>query len=494
MDNSKPQTKLIDCIVASIVTGFCFGVLLGSFYDDIGLLVGVCLLTGAFGVTLACMRAPLSLYVVLGIFACVVGYERYIVSIPRDVLRGSIGEQVTLIGIAESVSVKENQTQFVLTGGSGRVLVSSSKSTVAYGDEVRVQGVLEKPKNFITDQGTEFDYVSYLYKDDILYRISFARISVVSHGHGNSLVYQLLRVRDWLEDGFKSVFQPMQSELIAGIVLGSKQSLSVELRNELITTGTIHIVALSGYNVSIVAEELRVLLARLSLGPLVSLVGGVLGIIFFILMTGAQSSAIRAGVMAVIALSARQTGHIYSATRALIVACFCMLVWNPKYLVYDVSFALSFLATLGIIFLTPNFEKTFSFIPKRILRVPLREMVAVTLGAQLAVLPYIVYRMGTLSLVTLPANLLVIPSIPYIMGFGTLSGLLSQLSPYIALPFVYVTQMLVGYGLSVIHFFARLPYASVSMHTRSLWVCLGLYVVLVYWVKHEHSKEQSSAF
>ena len=235
---------------------------------------------------------------------------------------------------------------------------------------------------------------------------------------------------------------------------------------------------------TIVANTLRAGLAEIpALGPAFGTAAGIVGIVLFVAMTGLQSSAIRAGIMATIALIARSNGRQYAAFRALMLAAGVMILYDPKYLVYDVSFQLSFLATLGILFLTPLLSKAMHKVPEKVLyAIPLRETIATTLGAQLSVLPFILYKMGTLSLIALPANMLVLPAIPISMGLGAIVGFLGMLSTALSVPFAYATHLLLQYLIRTITFLAHVPFASVTVPQFPLWICIWLYALTTWYV------------
>lgn len=148
---------------------------------------------------------------------------------------------------------------------------------------------------------------------------------------------------------------------------------------------------------------------------------GILAILLFVLMTGANSTALRAGIMASLMIFARATGRNYDVARTMILAAVLMIFINPFVLVYDVSFQLSFIATIGVIFYAPRFEKYFRWITPKL---GLRDIVSVTTAVYIFVLPFILYKMGNLSIVALPANILILPLIPFTMLFGFLSGFL----------------------------------------------------------------------
>ena len=490
METSSTRAYTIDKIFISIVFGVFFGIIFDTFFkfrfDIYVILIAGCVCV-AFGIFLNIKNKQLLFYVGIVCFATILGIIRIeIANSGAHSLEQSVGQKITLSGVIDVPISKTYNVQSTLSTNDGQhILVYAPKYPVlAYGDNISITGILQKPKNFLTDQGTEFDYVSYLYKDDIVYVVPNGKATIISRGNGNALVSPLLVLKNWFVRGYERILPPDEADLMGGLTLGTKENISKEFRNNLVTTSTIHIIALSGYNVTIVANFLREMLSRIPfVGGRGALVGGGIGIIFFVTMTGMQSSAIRAGIMALIALFGRGTGRTYDAFRALVFAGFGMVLWNPKYLIYDVSFQLSFLATLGMIFLTPVFLKLFKNIPENIFgKIPLREMMATTLGAQLSVLPFIIYKMGVLSLIALPANILVLPSIPFAMGIGTVAGLVGNFSIVLATPFAFVTHLFLQYITVLINFFANVPFAYVAFHNVSIVVCLALYASLIFWI------------
>src|SRR5262249_27200281 len=159
----------------------------------------------------------------------------------------------------------------------------------------------------------------------------------------------------------------------------------------------LQIVVLSGYNVMIVAETVRRVFGFLPKSFSISL--GALSVALFVLAAGAGSAALRAGVMALIALYARATGRTYDAFRALIAALALMLLWNPLLLAYDPGLELSALATVGLILGTSLIEPKLGWLRSAMLR----DVVATTLAAQIAVLPLLLWQTGNLSLISVLA-------------------------------------------------------------------------------------------
>lgn len=496
----RQRVVIFDSLAGAACVGVAIGAVVAAFVDVSYIWMGASAVCAA-ALFLYSFRAPkwqLVLRCGALVFVCIIfGYYRMQLAEPYDTQYAPLLQKtVTISGIVSGEpNVKQATQSFVLERPDFSVAVSADKHTeVLYGDEVSVTAVLEVPENFSTNQGSEFDYISYLYKDGVLYVMKKADVRVLSHGHGSWIRMQLMRFENTILDSFKKQLSSREANLLGGLVLGTKSAIDPAFRDALVATGTIHIIALSGFNVTIVANTLRGALARIPmLGPTVGSAAGALGIVLFVAMTGLQSSAVRAGIMAVIALVARSTGRQYAAFRALVIAAVCMILWDPKYLVYDVSFQLSFLATLGILFITPLLARAFARVPEKVFFIPLRETIATTLGAQLSVLPFILYKMGTLSLIALPANMVVLPAIPFSMALGTVIGFLGMVWKPLSLPFAYIAHFLLQYVIRAITFFASVPFASVTIERFPLWLCIGMYGVGTWCVSKTFRNQSAHA-
>jgi len=397
-----------------------------------------------------------------------------------EAFESQVGQKVKLIGqVVDEPDLRENNQKLTVKVREDRdetkVLVTTSfGQDFKYGDEVNISGKLQHPENFITDQGKDFDYVSYLRKDGIFYVMSFSNIEIISRDNGNFIQSVLFSIKEKFLEKMNMAISPPESLLMGGLILGEKSAFSQELRQSFVDTGTIHIVALSRYNVTIVAEWIMKVFAFLphNLG----IGSGIFSILIFVLMTGASSTAIRAGVMAVLALLARATGRNYDVARALVLAGVLMILLNPLTLVYDVSFQLSFIATIAVIFYTPKIEKYFLWVPEVF---QLRDIVTVTSAAYIFVFPFILYNMGNFSFVALPANILILPFIPFTMMLGFLTGFVGLIYYVLAVPVGYIAYLFLHYELGVINFFSQLPFAAFSISNFPFWITLLIYAYFI---------------
>ncbi len=389
-----------------------------------------------------------------------------------------IGDVSTLYGtIVEEPEQRQNNQRLTVLLDEPKekiLLLVDYEKEYEFGDKIKFKGKIKAPENFITDQGKEFDYVNYLRKDGIFRLISNSTVGTISKGDGYELKKYLFRFKNFFLEKMNRIIPQPESKLMGGLILGERSSFDDDLREQFINTGTIHIVALSGFNVTIVAEwiiKIFSFLPRIA-GSLM----GMASIIIFILMTGGSSTAIRAGIMASLMLLARMTGRDYDALRIIILTGSVMVFLNPLILLYDVSFQLSFMATIAVIFLSPKMEKYFHFIKWEYLR----DIVSVTFSAYIFVLPFILYKMGNLSLVALPANILILPFIPLTMLMGFLTGLAGMLNFVFSIPLGYLSYYLLHYELWIINFFANLSFASFSMSNFPFILTVSIYIWFIY--------------
>lgn len=460
-----------NAVLFAVVLGFAGGVLVRSFYE-VGNLFVVAVIACAFAagivstIARACVRWFLPVMFLFAAAAGIVRLELWLHPERAHAFRQFVGEEATVVGmIVRDPEERATNTRMVVeidhaeVGGETIAPVRTERVVVftelyapyRYGDAIAITGELSRPEDFETDAGRIFEYVRYLEKDRIYYQMSFADIEVVDRGGGSAIMRALFSVKRVFVSRMRQVIAEPEQSLASGILFGDR-GFSKRLQDAFIATGTIHIVALSGYNITIVANHVMKLLGFLPF--FARLWGSVGGIALFVVMTGAQATAVRAGVMASLALLARIAGREYDMARGIALAGFLMVLHNPYILTFDVSFQLSFIATIGIIYFTPALEHWFRRVPETF---ALREVVSTTVATQIFVLPFLLYKMGIFSVTSLPANLLVLPAIPYAMGWSFVAGLIGFVSPILAWPFAAVAYLLLHYTIGIVTLFAKVP-------------------------------------
>lgn len=407
----------------------------------------------------------LVLTVAIGLLGSGVGLWRAHLAVERyatSSLHAQVGQAVALTGVvAREPEEREKSMQLFVRveDTSDMVLVSVDRfSEVLYGDTVSVSGTLAVPEAFVTDFDRTFLYPEYLKAKGVQFRISFAQVTVLESGGGNQIVAGLLSFKDAFVLKLGTVLSEPQSGLGVGLLLGVKRALGEELEEAFRKTGIIHIVVLSGYNVMLVVAFVLFILGTFL--PFVArAVFGIIAIILFALLVGLSPTVVRASIMAVLVLLAPLLGRQYDLLRALMVAGCGMIVLNPYILLYDVGFQLSFLATLGLILVAPQFELLLMRAPNTL---KVREFFIATLATQVAVSPLLLYQIGELSLIALVVNVLVLPMVGVAMLLTFITGLLAFVSLPLASIAAVPTHFSLLYIIECARFFAGVPYATVA--------------------------------
>jgi len=472
-----------------ILTGFVSGIFVSSFID-FGRALALFFVFLGLVFVITNYRHQMSIMSAAALFFIAVGlgqlrYQQADLSGRQSDLQNKTGQRVSLVGIvSDEPEQKENYNRLVLEDekSESKILVYIPiYPQYKYGDKLKISGILKKPENFSAD----FSWPAYLAKDDIYYEMFYPQTEFVSAGNGFWLKEKLFALKAKFLLAISKVTPEPHSAFLGGITIGARESLPKDLEEKFRTTGVAHIVALSGYNITIVAETIMLFFGFLP--QYLAIGGGVIGVILFAIMTGASATVLRASIMALLALTAKATGRIYTVSWALFLAGFFMVWQNPKILRFDTSFQLSFLATLGLIYISPIVKNKLGFVTDKF---NLREIFSATVSAQIAVLPLLVYKTGLISLVGLPVNFLILPFIPLTMFFGFATGIFGMINYFLSLPFAWASFILLQYELFIVDIFAKLPFSAVSIASFSEVFLILSYVVIFFIVSHLRQKEK----
>jgi competence protein ComEC len=472
----------------AVILSFASGVFLRSFFD-IGTAGAVWLLVVSGGLLAVTIRTRdtktsrdicIAAVVLLGITVGIFRYELKIYLTPASLLQAQVGENITVVGqVVREPEERAKVTHLTVAVLNEKILVQTDRhSPVRYGDTVSVTGKLTEPDSFVTDLGREFDYGSYLKMRGVTYTMAFAEVTVTDITTGNWFLRYLFALKSNYIAALDSVIPEPAVALGKGLILGVKQALGETLETDFRRAGIIHIVVLSGYNIMIMVNFAMLFLAFLL--PLrARVVLGICVIGMFAVVVGGGASVVRASIMAAIALLALRYGRRYAIMRALFAAGFVMVWVNPLVLVHDIGFQLSFMATLGLILVAPQFETVLT---DGLARIGIKEYFVATVATQIAVLPILLYHMGEFSLVAVVVNILVLPIVPLAMLATFMTGLVALASVSMALPFAYIAYALLTYIMMVATYFAHLPMAAVSVPAFPFVLVVIAYGVLGYWL------------
>lgn len=261
-----------------------------------------------------------------------------------------------------------------------------------------------------------------------------------------------------------------QAELLSGILIGEQKDLPAHFKLALRDTSTLHIVVVSGQNLTMLAGVFLILAGVIPRKLAIS--ASLLAIIFYTLLTGAQVPVLRAAIMAGASFIAVLVGRQKDGLWVLFVSGGLMLLINPLW-IGNLSFQLSFLATFGVVAIAPIILRRLKFLPEI-----LSQDLAVTLSAQLMVTPIIAGSFHQFSIVSVFTNLLVGWTVPFVMILGTIMLAFSYIfSPFAQLVAI-LTNALLTYFVYMVEFFASLPFAWIYVGNMSWLFWIGYYLIM----------------
>jgi competence protein ComEC len=354
-----------------------------------------------------------------------------------------------------------------------------------YGDLLEVDGKLETPPEF-----EDFNYRDYLARQGIGSIINYPQMSLLATGQGNPIQAGIYDLRDKLSSALEDALPEPEASLAQGILLGRRTSLPDDLRQDLNDTNTSHLIAVSGYNVTLVAGLFVAALAWLiGRRPAASL--ALLAIIAYAALVGGQPSVQRAAIMGGMYVVAIALGRQSGALQALALAGAGMTAFDPL-LMKDISFQLSFASALGLVtFSSPLRARMEEGLARwssdRELAGPLRgviELLAVTVAAIAFTLPITTVNFHRISLIAIPANLLTVPAFPVIMIASALTAVGGMIAPAVGTFLGWLTWPCVAYLVEVVRLLADLPFAAASVDGLTSSHALAYYAALagVVWL------------
>ncbi|HPH98479.1 MAG TPA: ComEC/Rec2 family competence protein [Anaerolineaceae bacterium] len=351
---------------------------------------------------------------------------------------------------------------------------------LAYGDRLRLNGELETPP-----AGMDFSFREYLARKDVFSLMDHPRAARLEQNAGNLLWAGLFALRERGLAFLRQAYPAPESALLCGILLGNDNNLPEDISAAFKVTGTAHIIAISGFNMAIVAALFTTLCGRWlgwQKGALVS----ALGIAFYTLLVGAGPAVVRAAFMSWMGLLAGLVGRRQSGVNSLAFAAGAMCFFEPD-LPWDVSFQLSFAATLGLILYAEPLQGAFNrlagkILPPSVVRWiagPVGDYLLLTLAAQITTLPVMAFHFRSVSLAALLANPLVLPPQPLVMIWGGLSLLLGWFDPGLGQAAAWLTWPLTAYTIHAVQSLAQMPFAQLRLGALTPGLVAAFYALLL---------------
>jgi len=430
-------------------------------------------------------------------FSC--GGLRYVISIPKIdsahiAYYNDRGNLVTFEGIiAASPDLRDMYTGLKIgslrytepeSGNprpiNGKILAYASPfNEYHYGDKVQVSGLLETPPEFET-----FSYREYLAREGIHSLIQDPEIVVIENRAGNPILQTIYRFRARALKIVQQIFPDPEASLLAGILLGIESGITPKVRKAFDATGTTHIIAISGFNITIISALFISLFGRW-LGVRRGAVAAGLAIAVYTTLVGADAAVVRAAIMGGFVLLANRIGRQTHGMASLGGAAIVMGIVNPGVL-WDVGFQLSFAATLGLILYAETLQGWFvraasrwlgDGLPERLAE-PVGEYLLFTLAAQVTTLPLIAYYFRRISLVSFLANPVILPVQPAVMILAGLAALTGCLWLPLGTVLAWSAWPFAAFTIRAVDFFATWHSASIPLGPVPIVVVAFFYLAL----------------
>ncbi len=480
---SKSKTFLVLC--------FCFllGVTLISLNEKF---ISFWYLTSIVGVLLVAFflwkHNTIARFVILSVLFVILGFIRYQSVFPPDTskyIHSYTENKVSFVGFVSSepdirqdgvryrVYVERLTDRDIEIGGEV-YMKSDLYPRYTYGEQLSIECQVEKPEPIEDEEtGTTFRYDRYLSRMNIYALCKNPEINPTGEMKGNVFYTSIFSFKKKLADKIERIWHEPYASFVAGLLYGYRGGLG-SLNELFAVTGVTHIVAISGYNITIIATIFIAVCKAVYIPRKKAFWVIITGIFLFVIFTGASASVVRAGIMGVLVLVARQGGRKSSIGNVLVLTAVLMTMHNPFVFIWDAGFQLSFLATIGLVYLSPILEKYITKLPNFL---GLKESLISTLSAIIMTLPLILFQFGRLSIVAPLVNILILWIIPWIMIAGAATVGLSFVSITLAKILGFVGYVGMEYIIRIVRFCAHISFASVELRIHSVSMVL-LYILL----------------
>ena len=498
INNTAFTISICACFIVGIATGVNFN----SFYWFY-LIALIPFIAGVF------FASKLRILLIIALLAMIFGYSYCLFRAPviseDDISHLAPCKEVIVTGIvtSEPGSRSEDRLRFEFKADNviinnknkpykGNIIVTildkkREFDVIKIGYQLKLKGNLYLPKS--ATNPAQFDYRKYL-----LYRGITSQMFVLWKDYHildtpKSLKYSILNYLSLLKSHIQKVHDNVlgkhEAQLLGGIVLGERAiPMDKNIKQEFINSGLVHILAASGLNVALLALAWVFITSRLMLPYNIQIIGGMLIVILYSLLTGLPPSVMRASIMLELVLLGKLINKNANMVAIIFFVASILLLYNP-YMIQDIGFQLSFITTFGLIISVPAFQKYIVTIPHW-----LAMLVLIPFIAQVWAMPIIIYYFHNFSTYSLVANFFAMPLVAIITYMGFASSVISII-PYIGIPIASFIDSLLSPVLSILlfiaHYISNMPFALRHFSAGSTIniICFYLIVMIILYAMYK---------
>lgn len=377
---------------------------------------------------------------------------------------------------AESITLPGGESRAV----KGLVLAQvPSVGSYRYGDPVIVHGELNTPPEL-----EDFSYREYLARQGIYSLMRYTQVEITGERRGSPIRAAMFDFRQRAYQVIMRLLPDPQASLLAGILLGIESGISPDVMEAFNAVGASHVIVISGSNLVILMGVLQNTAKRF-MREVYAAALTIVGIMFYTVFVGGDAAVARAAIMVTLAIIAPLLGRQTYGPASLALAAFVLTLFDP-FTLWDISFQLSALATLGLILYVEPLQNILAKGLSLMLSVEtaqkvvgtISEALVVTVAAQITTTPIIVYYFGRLSLVSLLVNCLIVPAQTHLMVLGGLSVLAALVVWPVGQVLAWGSWVFLSYTIGIVRLFARLPFASVTIENIPPSAIWGIYAIM----------------
>lgn len=347
--------------------------------------------------------------------------------------------------------------------------------------------IWEEKLNKVENFADNFDYIRFMQSKNIYSLVYFNHINI-DWNNASKFKKYLSDFRQNFLSTINDIFPKEEAIFLWGILIWARENLPKELSDNFNNSGLTHLIAVSWFNITIIIIFLTIILKIFPIFIRVIII--TLFIIIFTLIVWDNAAVIRASIMWLIWYYILMLWRKNASFTILLLTAFLMTLYNPFSISFDISFHLSFLAVLWILFTQNFWNRVFYFVTNKLV---LKESLVMTMSAFSFTLPIMIFNFGQVSIISPISNVLVAPAIPIAMLLGFISVILYLLYPLVWVIFWFIAWLFLKYVIIMVHYFGSLKYSvyKVNLWDNAVFFELFYFIVLIFLILYL-GKEKSS--
>ena len=491
----KISNRMLNCLLAFLAAGIIF---MENFSPNLKFFLAICSALIFFGIIFTWKKNfSFSAKIIFPIIFFAIGATRFFFAdfLPQNDISNFEGQDLKIFGTIREepqkkifpndtqqikfiVDVEKIQTKSEKIFASGSIILNSYNQNISanIGDKISASGKIKLPTNY--KNPGQIDNVTRLKSDGITARMTADKTGVeIEKIDGNFFVkfFRIVaEIREHYRQSMQKIMSAEDAAAIFAMLFGGYAGLNPELVTEFQTTGIIHILSVSGSHMSLLAIFTAWLCALLKIPKKISLAIGFFFIVTYTFLSGMLPHVVRSACMGFLTFFATAYEEESTGARLLTLTALGMLIFNP-FLIFDISFQLSFSATAGLLYLSPKIRsKLFKF--PQFFSAP----ISMTLGVQFASLPIIIWYFNQVSLSSILANIFVMPILEIVIIGGIFAGIFAFFIPFAGKIFFVIESLIFGFGVELNKIFANLPFSSIQVPTLGILGGFFYYLALIF--------------